>query len=437
MSKRTRNILLALIGIFAVAAIISILINTGGGGDARNIAGQAEKSETLITINDVEIPAYDFSGETYILTDNLMLFGINAETSDDGTALNIYLSQTAAQDGIDIADLLVSHGDMINVYYPEYATYVAGEEIASWAVDGGTLIPKNALALLGNEIVTDQENSYAYIIGENVAENTYENTYEDTAVAAGPVIVLDPGHGKSSGAMSDEEKSASGWVHTGSGWGEWRHFKYGTSGPDCEGDGCSHRVTPNGACWYPIGNGDRDAEPAINLNNCLAAKQYLEQLGYTVRITRETNAENPSITRRLSYCYPGNDTTAQPDADIFVCVHSNAGGGSGSSYIALEGPYDQPTTLGSSDAYVDAGNTLGRYINDEIGNYTLLGMNAPITFEPELIAFCKCPVVCGYMEIGFFDNPSDLEILNSSSDAIGHAIASGIDKFAREYLGIV
>lgn len=266
---------------------------------------------------------------------------------------------------------------------------------------------------------------------------TNEMLYETPIPSAppSPIIVLDPGHGKSSLSMSDEEKKNSGWFYNSDsgGWGEWRHFKYGASAPDCEGEGCSGRVTPQGGCWYPIGNGDRDIEPQINLNNCLAAKKYLEEMGYTVRMTRSTNDENPSITRRLTYCYADNDTSSEPDADVFVCIHSNAGGGSGSSYIALSGHYDQPLLCGSSEEYVTASNTLGEYINNEIGNMTLLSTNAPITFEPELIAFCKSPVICGYLEIGFFDDIFDFEILNSSSDVIGEAIASGIDKFLKNY----
>ena len=446
MTKRTRNILIAVIGFFAVAAMISILMGAHSGNNSlpKNIAGQASKSDTVITVNDVEVPAYDFRNELYILSDNLLYFGVGVELSPDGSALNISSSLNKVTEGIDIAASLKHTEDTIDVYYPEYGTYIDGGEISAWAVDGGTLIPKSTLSRLGRESFDETNNTYAYIIGDYVSEivpDAEQPPAEDATADAVTdtdsrmIIVLDPGHGKSSGAMSEEEKTASGWVHTENGWGEWRHFKYGTSGPDCEGSDCSHRVTPNGACWYPISNGDRSMEPEINLNNCLAAKAYLEQMGYTVRLTRETNDENPSITRRLSYCYPANDTSAEPDAEIFVCIHSNAGGGSGSSYISLSGTYDQPTTLGSSEAYVEAGNTLGRYINDEIGNYTLLGTNAPITFEPELIAFCKAPVICGYMEIGFFDNSSDLEILNSSSDAIGHAIAAGIDNFVHEYMG--
>ena len=190
-------------------------------------------------------------------------------------------------------------------------------------------------------------------------------------------------------------------------------------------------MTPNGACWYPIGNGDRSTEPDINLKNALAAKTALEGMGYEVRMTRTTNDENPSITRRISYCYPNNDTSQTADAAMFVCIHSNAGGGSGSAYISLEDPYDQ---RGIKPTYTEDSNTLGKYINDSIVNSTSLEMcgNGIISFEPELIAFCKSPVTCGYLEIGFFDNSSDLSILNSEYTAIGTAIANGINQYYTE-----
>ena len=255
---------------------------------------------------------------------------------------------------------------------------------------------------------------------------------DPSAVNGRKIIVLDPGHGKSSSSMTDDEKLASGWKQSARGWGEWRHFKIGSANVDCEGSGCNGRVTPNGACWYPIGNGDRSTEPDINLQNSLAAKKYLEQMGYTVRMTRTTNDENPSITRRLEYCYPNLDKTQQPDATLFLCIHSNASGGGarGSAYIQLEGTYDQKW-IPSAQAYADAGNRLGKLCNDAIVNNTSLSTIAGgvIGGEPQLIAFMKSPVTCGYLEIGFFDNSSDLNILRTESDALGKAIATGVDQF--------
>ena len=250
---------------------------------------------------------------------------------------------------------------------------------------------------------------------------------------AGKVIVIDPGHGKSSSQMAAEEKSASGWVQNSSGaWGEWRHYKIGSSTLNCEGNGCNGRVTPNGACWYPISNSDRNTEPDINLKNALAAKEHLEKLGYTVRLTRSTNDENPSITKRLSYCHPDNDTTKPPDAIAFICLHSNASGGSGtgSAYISAEGPYDQAWI--NAD-YTEKSNTLGKLCNDNIVEMTSLSKhgNGIIEWEPELIALCKSPVPCAYLEIGFFDNDSDLSILNSEYNNIGLAISKGVDEFCK------
>ena len=261
----------------------------------------------------------------------------------------------------------------------------------------------------------------------------YDSFVGENAVpeAKPKVIVLDAGHGKLSGYMSDEEKAAEGWIYNSQkgGWGEWRHWKSGTTWQDCNGYGCSGR----GNCWYPMGNGDRSLEPDITLSNVNYAKEYLEKMGYEVRLSRPTANDNPSMTKRLTYCYPQNDTSKQPDADLFICIHSNAGGGRGSAYIALNGNYDQ---AGIKATYAEDGNMLGQYINNRIVYQTNLGYYGNGRYDglPELVLFSKCPITIAYLEIGFFDNKSDLQILRNESERIGQAIAEGIDEYCNDYL---
>ena len=239
------------------------------------------------------------------------------------------------------------------------------------------------------------------------------------------IIVLDPGHGKSSSAMTDTEKTAEGFLNNGSGWGEWRHWKDGTYGENCTGSGCTGSGS---SCWYSIGSGDRDTEPTLNLNNAMAAKRYLEEMGYTVRMTRTSNEENPSFTKRASYCFNNNDTSQAPDAELYVCIHSNAYNGStrGTSYIAAAGTYTQKYI--PSD-YVAKSNQAGDVINKKVAEASGLQENSPLTGQGYLIAFNKNPVPTAYLEIGFFDNAEDLEILQSQSDVIGKAIAEGINEY--------
>ena len=257
---------------------------------------------------------------------------------------------------------------------------------------------------------------------ENIPESMPENTSRG-------IIVLDPGHGVSTSILTDEQKKADGWIYNSQkgGWGEWRHFKSGTMWQDCLGSGCTGRAPKGGGCWYPIGAGDRDTEPQLNMNNALAAKKYLEQMGYEVRLTRTEN-NHPSMTKRLEYCYPSGDTTKEADADLFVCIHANAGGGRGSYYIALSGLYDQ---AGIGADYIENGNALGKCINDRIVQSTGLSAASGGRYDgyPELVLFCKSPITIAYMEIGFYDNASDLAILKNNSDAIGKAIADGVNDY--------
>ena len=243
------------------------------------------------------------------------------------------------------------------------------------------------------------------------------------------VVVLDPGHGKSAFLMTDREKEAAGWVRNKNGiWGDWAHYAVGSGSEPCLGRYCSFAPRDPNKCFSQMVKSDRQTEPDLNLANALAAKRYLEQIGIEVRMTRTTNEENPSFTRRLSYCFPNNENTLEPDADVFVCIHSNAGGTKGSAYVAPSGTYDQAWIPAD---YVEKSCRLGRLCNTAIVRNSSLGQwgNGAITFLPDLIMFHKAPVPCAYLEIGFFDAPSDLAILRSESDRIGYGIAQGIHAY--------
>ena len=299
----------------------------------------------------------------------------------------------------------------------------------------GYIVKRNILNEPTSEKITEATPEPIPVVGEDKEEDHAEEEEDKEEEEESRVIVIDAGHGKPSSLMSDEEKRNSGWIQNESGnWGEWRHYKSGSATENCEGVGCNGRVPPNGSCWYPIGNGDRSRESDINLKNAVAAKRHLEGLGYTVRMTRTSANENPSITKRLSYCFPDNDMTKQPDARLFICIHSNAadGAGRGIAYVSAKDPYDQAwTTATYASKSNDIGSLCTKWI-DELSSLSIYG-TGEITWEPELIALCKSPVPCGYLEIGFFDNSLDLDILNSENDKIGEGIAKGVDEFCKTH----
>ena len=455
MKRKTNTlhiIIYCLIFIISACAVFLILNFSGLKKHKAEPVGTLSVSDSKVFINDTEIPAYGDNGRVYIAAEDLEPFGVTITPSSDG---NIII--TCDKDDVKAPNSAkfsnIRSGTKLE--RPYYKVIINGPMEENFISGGYNIILAEALKSLPNASLNYSDKRYNYILsgtdeaGKIIEGSSNENkrnftqhddtrtyTYTADKTASEPpkssIIVLDPGHGKSSGSMTDSEKEDYGWVYNSAKnqWGEWRHWKSHTVWEDCGGNGCNGRVTPNGACWYPMVNGDRDTEPDINLQNCLAAKKYLEEMGYTVRLTRTSNDENPSVTQRLTYCYPNRDTSSKPDAALFICVHSNAGGGKGSAYIGLNGPYDQD---GISDSYAEDGNTLGKTINDEIVSATSLSCHGSgvISGQPELIAFCKSPVTCGYLEIGFYDNSNDLSILKSESDSIGKAIAGGIDKYLK------
>ncbi len=447
MNKQRIKLIAVCVLAFAILFEIGYIIKLNlDSNDSRTGGEQAQQYEVLTAprtykINNSNIPAYLVNGETYFTNIDLKLFGFNCDLSENKYVLSYDSEEFALTSDSFVQGL---EGEIAGE--AEYS-FIIGENIYACYItkENILLVPDVLLDGLGEKQESEVTNTVYYAFGsDEVRARSREITETEIAVAEGrtpqttdkksKIIVLDPGHGKSSSLMNAEEKLASGWVQNSNGaWGEWRHYKIGSSTVNCEASGCNGRVTPNGACWYPIGNGDRNIEPELNMNNTLAAKKYLEEMGYTVRLTRQSNDENPSITRRLSYCHPNNDTSKAPDAELFLCIHSNASGGSasGTAYISLEAPYDQKWITPS---YVEDSNRLGKLCNDSIANNTSLNLhgNGVISFEPELIAFCKAPVTCGYLEIGFFDNKSELAMMQAECDGIGKAIALGIDAYFAE-----
>ncbi len=418
--------------IFMSVAAALVVMSASVSGFADNIGdvtGAVIYSGLDTYINNYPINAYNYKGSQLVCAEDLRDYGFSV--SWDGDARALYIDRDYS-----VTEILGKHG-ITKQYFLQYKkaydilktdirVYVAGNETESYAIGGQTMIKLRALEPFGRCEYSEEER-FSKLFIDGVDECKYEPfpiSYDERLT-----VVLDPGHGKSSWLMNDEEKSAEGYSYYNGKWGEWRHWKNGTANQDCRGSGCNH----DHSCFYSIGNGDRDTEPDINLQNALYAKWYLEnELGYNVRMTRTTNEQNPSFSKRVSYCYPDNNMEAEPDASCYICIHSNAGGGRGTSYISLSGNYTQKWIKNN---YIAESNRLGDYINRKIVAQTSLGNHGSgsINGEGYLILFNKCPVAAGYLEIGFFDNKSDLSILNSQHNEIGRAIAYGINEFLCDY----
>lgn len=436
MTKTTRNIFICIIVFLIAVNVFSFFNQKSDNIGWFKTGGRVIKSEKTVVINGAQIPSYDFKDMVYIALEDLKMFGFETKNEED----RIILKHTGTTYEPDNSyQEMFSYINETKLSRDEYTVEIDGSQINGYGAGEYVIISARDLEKInGCRVIAEQVNVIEFIISNDYinGNNEYITAGDEDAQFMQnqnqnkKIIVLDPGHGMSSSIMSDEDKEYYGWVYNAQtgGWGEWRHWKSGSGDIDCEGEGCSGRVPDGGACWYPIENGDRDTEPELNLNNALSAKKYLEEMGYIVRMTRTSNSENPSITQRIRNCYPDGDITKAPDANAYICIHSNAGGGSGSAYIELSGVYDQ---LWIPQNYAEQGNSLGQLINEKIIANTGLGAygSGIISTMPELILFCKAPVVCGYLEIGFFDNQEDLSIIESQTDLVGKSIAEGIDNY--------
>lgn len=239
--------------------------------------------------------------------------------------------------------------------------------------------------------------------------------------AGGKKIFIDPGHGPNN--QSDSAKMTSdGYVKNGSAWGEWRHYNStGAAGTQCNncGKDSEHQ------CWYPFVNAIRDKEPTITYGIATKLKTKLEQAGYEVMISRDT-ASHPAITKRAKMA-------ADWGADIQICIHTNAGGGSGVAYCSPEGG-DKGTNKYKGSDWKSKSTDLNKKIYTGImgAGTGLCSYNSGVIPDyGYLILYEKASCPTAYLEIGFHDKATDYAILSSSEgqDKIANGILAGINSY--------
>lgn len=134
-----------------------------------------------------------------------------------------------------------------------------------------------------------------------------------------------------------------------------------------------------------------------------AAKKYLYINGYTTKVG--DNSEEGSYPNRAK-------ESNSWDADLHVCIHTNAGGGSGTLMLAY------PSSV--NNKYVEA-------IYTEVANLTPTS-DRGIQSRSNLYEINKTNCVCAYLEADFHDNATIENWIDANVDNLGKAIARGICK---------
>lgn len=174
---------------------------------------------------------------------------------------------------------------------------------------------------------------------------------------------------------------------------------------------------------------DRDHAPGFyredhgTLLIAMAAAKELDALGYEVHATR---ANRFNARKYLSEKLDGDawqkknwkswrwirKLTSNVEADAFVSIHTNAGGGSGVSAFYAAGP----------------GKILATHICEEISNEFNLDVRR-VGLHRYLILRDVCKGHTCLVECAFHDHPDDLALLlaEGNLDRFGKAIARGVD----------
>ena len=168
-----------------------------------------------------------------------------------------------------------------------------------------------------------------------------------------------------------------------------------------------HGGNDPGAC----GNGLQEAVVALNIGK--RVEHYLRAVGYDVKLFQYDGLQE--------ICDDANNF----NADLFVSIHCNAGGGSGTETFHYEF-----STVGKRLA-----SCIQRQIISSLGTKdrslkTKLIING-VAYDPYVCAHTDAPAVL--VETAFIDNPNDAKLLREREDDFARAIARGVtDYFADE-----
>lgn len=134
-----------------------------------------------------------------------------------------------------------------------------------------------------------------------------------------------------------------------------------------------------------------------------ATKKYLGINGYTAKVG--DNSKEGSYPNRAK-------ESNSWGADLHVCIHTNAGGGSGTLMLAY------PSS--ANNKYVKA-------IYTEVANLTPTS-DRGIQSRSNLYEINKTNCVCAYLEADYHDNATIENWIDANVDNLGKAIARGICK---------
>ena len=173
-----------------------------------------------------------------------------------------------------------------------------------------------------------------------------------------------------------------------------------------------------GADTGAIGNGYREQDITFDIGIRLC--DMLRNCGHSVKMSRETketslgNTTAQSLKKRC-------DMANEWGADLFISIHTNAGGGKGTECFV----YSKNSSVSKVAEHIQAEitkrlETVSRGVKEGKSLYVLKNTNAPAVL----------------VETAFIDNPCDREKLINKADDFAKAIFTGITGKAEELFEI-
>lgn len=135
-----------------LSAVLTVCANSALAANIGDVINHTVKTDIVASINGHDIPSYNIDGRTAIVAEDLRDYGFDVEWNGEERAVNItrslkkpftcdYIAYKIRPEEVGLKEF--------NVLYTDIKTYINGEFVQSYNIDGRTIINFGDLKLIG------------------------------------------------------------------------------------------------------------------------------------------------------------------------------------------------------------------------------------------------------------------------------------------------
>ena len=140
-----------------ILLVVVTLLSFGAYAKVGDVVGQALNTDIVAYINNYAIPSFAVNGQSCVVAEDLRNFGFDVAWNGESRSLSITKSVTPVITEMVFKKSRDRGSFFANVLETDIITYAQGVQVPAYAISGYTMVPMEALYMLGNVVWNPDE----------------------------------------------------------------------------------------------------------------------------------------------------------------------------------------------------------------------------------------------------------------------------------------